>query len=415
MITTSSRVDLHPLISRPDDDDPDVMVFGRAEIGEYIELPTVYGEALRLLGEGHPAGAVEKRIADEQGAEIDVAELVEAATGLGFIRAIDGEPVPDPATGAPRSHFPWLTARHVGWIFGLPMKVLWAATTVAALAALVMRPELVPTYEHFFWSDYVGLAVLVNTAMMSVAISAHEMMHLMAARSLGTPGRIGFGTRLYTLVVQTDVTGVWGVPRRRRYRAYLAGMTWDLFLMATIILLVAYVPMPSLAAALLQALLVTVLMTIPFQLQVYMRTDLYYVLRDLLRTSNLFDDGLAYAKYLRAKVWAAVRRRPPPAEDPTTGLDPHERRATRVYAVVLVVGGTFALGNYALFAIPIAIEAVLRAVDALAGSFTGGPILPAIDSGLLILVEGGIQVLFVITFIRTHPHWFGRISRRAGR
>ncbi|MGW7483316.1 hypothetical protein ACWGH8_32525 [Nonomuraea muscovyensis] len=405
-VAAESRIGLHRLISRPDDDDPDVVVVGRAEIGEFIELPAVYGEAIRLLREGLPVGAVEQRLAAEQDVEIDVAELVEALTELGFVDSVDEQRLPDPAADAPRSHFRWLTARHVSWIFGWPMKLGWLLVVAAALVTLATRPDLLPHYEDFFWSEYVGLTVLVNTVMVSLTLSTHEMMHLMAARSLGVPGRIGFGTRLHNLVVQTDVTAVWGVPRRSRYRVYLAGMAWDLFLMASLTLLVAHAALPSLTKALLQALVVAVLMTIPFQLQVYMRTDLYYVLRDLLRTRNLFDDGLAFARYLRTRTVARLRRRPCPVEDPTGDLAPHERRATRVYSVFLVVGATVSLTAFALFAAPIAIVALFRAIGAIVDGLNGGSVLLALDSGLLILIEGAIQALFVVTFVRTHRHWF---------
>ncbi|WP_336208884.1 hypothetical protein [Nonomuraea sp. LPB2021202275-12-8] len=410
-VTAGSRVGLHPLISRPDDDDPDVVVVGRAEIGEFVELPAVYGEAIRLLDEGLSVSDTEARIAAEQDAEIDAAELVEALTDLGFVRDVDGRALPDPAVDAPPSHFRTLTQRHVAWLFSAPLKLAWTLVVGAALVTLALRLDLLPHYEDFFWSDYVGLTVLVNTVMMSAAISVHELMHLTAARSLGVPGRIGFGTRLHNLVVQTDVTAVWGVPRRSRYRVYLAGMAWDVLLMASLTLLVAYAPLPDLARALMQALVVTVLMTIPFQLQVYMRTDLYYVLRDLLRTRNLFDDGLAYARYLLDGALARLRRRPAPAADPTDDLAPHERRATRIYSVFLVGGATISLTFLLLYGAPIAISAAVRAVRGVVGGFAGGPVLTAVDSGVFLLIEGGIQVLFLVTFVRGHRHWF---RRRAG-
>ncbi|MFG2090290.1 MULTISPECIES: hypothetical protein [unclassified Spirillospora] len=407
-----TTVEFHPLVVRPDDDDPDAVVVGRLRIGEFAELPAVYGDAIILMREGLTVDAAEARIAAEHQVEVDLAELVEALTDLGFVRSIDGDPLPDPAEDAPPSHFTRLTERNVAWLFGLPAKVVWAAAVGAALVTLALRPALLPTYSDFFWTDYVGLAVLVNTVMMSVSISVHEMTHLMAARSLGAPGRIGFGTRLHNLVAQTDVTGVWGVPRRKRYRVYLAGLAWDVFLMATLVLLVAHTGVPSSAKAILQALVVTVLMTIPFQLQVYMRTDLYFVLRELLRTRNLFEDGLAYAKYLLSRSTAAVLRRQSAAHDPTTGLSPRERLATRVYSVFLVFGATVTLTSFALFGGPIVIAAFVRAATGVADGLTGGSALRAVDSALLILIEGGIQALFLIVFFRTHRHWF---RRRGGR
>ncbi|MFC9975681.1 hypothetical protein ACFVH6_32810 [Spirillospora sp. NPDC127200] len=406
-----TTVEFHPLVVRPDDDDPDAVVVGRLRIGEFVELPAVYGDAITMMRQGLTVGDAEERITAEHEVEVDLTELVEALSELGFVRSIDGAPLPDPAEQAPRSHLARLTERNVAWLFGLPAKLLWSATIVAALVTLVLRPTLLPSYSDFFWSDYIGLTVLVNTVMMSMSISVHELMHLMAARSLGAPGRIGFGTRLHNLVVQTDVTGVWAVPRRSRYRVYLAGLAWDAFLMATLILLVAHAGLPGPAKAICQALVVTVVMTIPFQLQVYMRTDLYFVLRELLRARNLFDDGLAYAKYLRTTFIAKVRRRPNTAADPTTGLSPRQRLATRVYSVFLVLGATITLTAFALFGAPIVVVTFVRAITGIADGLSGGSSLQALDSALLILIEGGIQTLFVVTFVRTHRHWFRR--RRA--
>ncbi|MFG1945771.1 hypothetical protein [Nonomuraea sp. NPDC048826] len=399
-VTADGLVRFHRLAVRPDDDAPDTVVVGRPELGEFVELPSVYGETIRLLDEGLPVAAVQARIAAEHLVELDVAELVDALAELGFVASVDGRELDDPADDAPRAHFSRLTRRHVGWIFGRTMKIVWLAIVAAALITLVVRPGLFPRAEHFFWGDYVGLVVLVNTAMFSVSISVHELMHLAAARSLGAPARIGFGTRLHNLVVQTDVTAVWGVPRRSRYRVYLAGMAWDVLFVAVLVLLVAHVPLPGPATALLQALALTVVLSMPFQIQVHMRTDLYYVLRDLLRCRNLFHDGLAYARYLLARSTAALRRRRGPAEDPTAGLAPHERRATRIYTVFLVLGGTVTLTSFALYGAPILIGALARALAAIGAGLDGGSPLMAVDAALLILVEGGIQVLFVVTFIR---------------
>ncbi|WP_020540303.1 hypothetical protein [Nonomuraea coxensis] len=177
--------------------------------------------------------------------------------------------------------------------------------------------------------------MLVNTAFFSVVASVDELMHLTAARSLGAPARIGFGTRLHYLVVRTDVTAIWGVPRRHRYRVYLAGMASDVLLIATMTLAVAYLPLSGPVEALLRAFTLTTLLCLRLRAQISMRTDLYFVLRDLLRCKDLFGDGLRYARYLLARAAAPFRRPASPVIDPTGELAPHERRAVRIYAVAL--------------------------------------------------------------------------------
>ncbi|MFI7134788.1 hypothetical protein ACIBQ1_54630 [Nonomuraea sp. NPDC050153] len=407
-VGAASVVRLHHLVVRPDDDDPDAIIVGRPDLGEFVELPAVCGEVIRLLGEGHPVADVEAALAAEHDVELDVADFVESLVDLAFVVEVDGLPLPGPASAPMAGHFMGITERHVRWLFARPVKLFWLAVVAAASLTVLIEPGLFPRHQDFFWSKYTGLSVLVNTAFFSVVASVHEMMHLIAARSLGAPARIAFGTRLHYLVVQTDVTAIWGVPRRRRYRVYLAGMASDVFLIATMVLTVAYLPLSDLAQALLRAFTLTTLLCLPLQAQIYMRTDLYFVLRDLLRCKDLFGDGLRYARYLFAKAVAPFTKPGSPVTDPTGDLAPHERRAIRIYAVALALGSSITLTVFALYGAPIVLTGLAHALTAVWDGLHGGPTLAAFDAALLILVEGGIQVLFLVTFIRRRRLWFRR-------
>ncbi|GAA3424212.1 hypothetical protein ACQP10_36020 [Streptosporangium sandarakinum] len=400
-VGAGSVVRFHRLVVRPDDDAPDAIIVGRPDLGEFVELPAVCGDVIRLLGEGRPVADVEAAVAAEHDVELDVADFVESLADLAFVAEIDGLPLPGPASEPVTGHFMGITERHVRWLFARPMKLFWLAVVAAAALTVLTRPGLFPRHQDFFWSGYTGLSVLVNTAFFSVVASVHEMMHLLAARSLGAPARIAFGTRLHYLVVQTDVTAIWGVPRRRRYRVYLAGMASDVFLIATMVLAVAYLPLPDPAQALLRAFTLTTLLCLPLQAQIYMRTDLYFVLRDLLRCKDLFGDGLRYVRYLFDRAVAPFRKPGSPVTDPTGDLAPHERRTVRIYAVALALGSSVTLTVFALYGAPIVITGLAHALTAVWDGLHGGPVLAALDAALLVLVEGGIQVLFLVTFIRT--------------
>jgi len=51
-----------------------------------------------------------------------------------------------------------------------------------------------------------------------------------------------------------------------------------------------------------------------FQAQVYIRTDFFFVLMDVLRCGDLFHDGLRYCRYLWARLTARL------IAGPTAGL-----------------------------------------------------------------------------------------------
>lgn len=395
-IDRDSVLTLWPLVYRDHDDDADVVVVGRMATGDFVELPHVGAIAVRLLGEGVPIGDAEDRIAREHDVQIDLVELGEGLVELGFVVEVSGHRVADADEPLRGSHLPWLRDSHVRPLFSVPMVVLWLGIVAATVVTWWREPSLFVTARDFYWTDYVGLAVLVNTALFSIALSIHELMHLAAARRFGAPARISFSTRLHHLVVQTDVSGVRAVSRRQRLVVYLAGLGWDVMVICICTLVIAHAGLPPLADRVLGALALCVLLSILFQVQVYMRTDLYYVLMEVLRCSNLFGDGLAFARHLLRRATGR------PSTDPTTELSRRERRAVRVYAIAMAAGSVVALGTFAIYGLPILIEGVTRAATGLITGITDGPVLLAVDSALIILVEGTLQAIFLVTLYRRH-------------
>ncbi|MET8063676.1 hypothetical protein ACFYON_01475 [Micromonospora sp. NPDC005686] len=409
-VGAATRVRFHPLRIRPSDDDPDSVVVGRPDVGEFVELPAIGARAVELLDAGVPVGAAEERIAADHDVDLDLVDLVLALRDAGLVAEVDGRP-----SGAghreDRPHLPRLRARHVRWLFGPAAKVAYLALVAATLATVVRRPELLPSYRDFFWTDYVGLAVLVNTALFSVTAVLHEFSHLVAARSLGAPARIRFATRLHHLVLETDVTAIWSVPRRYRYRVYLSGVLWDLAVVCVALLVVAYARPHPLAEGLLSAVVLVIVMSMVLQLHVYMRTDCYFVLLDLLRCRNLFQDGFAYARHvLRRCLHAALPGRVAASTgDPSAVLPPHERRAVRIYAVAVVLGSAVALSSFLVFGVPIVVHGAIQAGSAVLAGATGGSLLAAVDGAVVLVVEGTLQAIFLVTFYRRHSR-----RRRAG-
>lgn len=398
-----SRVRFHPLHVRPSDDDPDTVVVGRPDVGEFVELPAIGARAVELLDAGMSIGAAERRLATEHDVDVDLVDLVEALREAGMVAEVDGHPVVDPHHQL-RPHLPGLRARHVSWLFGPMAKLGYLALVAATLVTVVRDPDLLPSYRDFFWTDYVGLAVLVNTALFSITAIFHELSHLVAARSLGAPARIRFATRLHHLVLETDVTAIWSVPRRNRYRVYLSGLLWDLAVVCGALLVIGYARPHPLVEGLLAAVVLVIVMSMALQLHVYMRTDLYFVLLDLLRCRNLFHDGLAYARHLLRRCGhAALPGRVAAAgPDPSVGLPAHERRAVRLYSAAVVLGSLVALTSFVGFGIPIILHGAVQAGSAVIAGATGGSLLAAVDGALVLVVEGALQAIFLGTLYRRH-------------
>ena len=393
-----ARVALHELSVRRDRDE---WIVGRMATRTFVALPPAGARAVRLLGEGLSVARTQERLRADTGEEFDIADFVTDLAALGFVARIDGRPLPDPAP--PRASLPWLRPRHVRFALHPVLPVAVAVLLTAALVTLLLRPGLLPGYRDLLWSPHGSVVLLSGAAAGWTLLLAHELAHLVTARAAGVPGRMRLGTRLQFLVMQTDISGIELAPRRHRLTAYLSGIALNLSVASALVPVLAATDPASTAHRLSAAALLLALMPLPFQLMVFTRTDVYFVLQDLTGCRDLYGDGLAYARYRCRRLLRSRARQG--EDDPSARLPRHERRAVRVYSVVLVVGTAVCLAFMAAVTLPLDIALLARAVRGLAPGNT-----PAgyADSAAVLVTLGGVNVLWLVTKWRDH-----RSRRRA--
>ncbi|MGW4897772.1 hypothetical protein ACWEQL_36830 [Kitasatospora sp. NPDC004240] len=388
-VTDGSRVRLHDLVIRPDGTE---WLVGRTATGVVVALPETGVRAVRLLADGHRVDETARALA-AAGPPVDVTGFVHELAALGFVRTVDGAPVP--AGPPPRPSLARLRPRHLRWVLGPLPPVLLALLVTGATAAAVREPALLPGYRDLLWNPSGGLVLGSVLAVSWLLVLLHELGHLLVGRALGLPARLGLGTRMQFLVAQTDLSGIELAPRRHRLTGYLAGIAVNLAVAATALLAAAAYGADH---RLPPALALLSLAQIPFQLLVFLRTDVYFVLQDLTHCRDLRDDG---ARYLRHLLRRATRRRT--TGDPTAGLPAGERRAVRIHAAVLAVGTAASLALLAAVTVP----ADLALIRAAAGRLGPGHTWPErLDALLVLVLLAGTQLLWAVTRRR------GRRARR---
>lgn len=354
-----SRLVLHELVVRQEGDDH---IVGRMASGVFVSLPPVGVQAIELIQQGLPLSEVRTRLP-----AVDVDAFAADLLDCGFVaeadgHLIDGEPPPP--------HLPRLQARHVRWLFTWPAAVVWLATVATAVVTLIRHPELLPNHVDFFWLPGTSLPLIAGTAVACVTITAHELAHLAAARAINVPARVSISTRLHHIVAQTDVSGAWAAPRRQRYVVYLAGIAMDLLIAAVAVLLMATT---TTLDAFLAVVVLTVTLSVAWQFEVYLRTDLYFVLQDLLRCGNLHEDA---RRYLRGK-----------------GAD---NRRVRWYAWFMATGTVVALAAFVTYTVPILVRLWTQAATAV----LQGPPLAKLDGAATLLHQALLVAVFITGFRR---------------
>jgi putative peptide zinc metalloprotease protein len=401
-VAGSSRVRLRTLSQRRDRDG---WVIGRPETGDFVSIPDVAHRVIALLEERLTVDEVTARLRSETGTRFAVADFVAALDDLGFVGSVDDLLREDHADARPS--LPWLRPEHVRWLLHPLAPIVAAGFAVASVIMLALHPTLLPSYHVLVWNRRVGLVLAANAAIGWTLVLLHELAHLATARAAGAPSRITLSTRLQFLVAQTDVSGVWGAPRRSRITVYLAGIAANVCLAGAFLLVLGLADPQGAVRSLLAVAVAETALMLATQLMVFMRTDLYFVLQDLTGCANLYADGSAYLRYLGRRIAQAPKPTPTPSPDPSLAYPATQRRAIRLYSVVLLLGTAICLGVEFAVSLPALIVLLVRAVSEI-----GVTLVTTLDGCVALTILLTWQALWAWRWWRRHLRQVQTLARK---
>lgn len=285
VVGPASVLRLHVLTTTPQGDR---VVVGRPDTGRFVALPAVGADALALLGEGRSVQDVERALTPPDATEpVDVLAFARSIVALGFVAAVDEDAVaPTDAPAEERPSGGWVVAprARARWLFSRASGVVAALAGVVAVVLMLGVPGLRPDPLDVFFLDSAARSLAVVTLVTYVLAGVHELMHVMAAAATGVPARLRITRRLYFLTFETNLTGLWALPPRRRVGPLLAGMGFDAVVLLVALLLRAAHVGPD---AFLAAVVVVELSALVVQLFVFLRSDVYAVMTALLGCTSL--------------------------------------------------------------------------------------------------------------------------------
>jgi len=183
-----------------------------------------------------------------------------------------------------------------------------------------------------------------------VLAAVHELCHWLTARAEGVSASIRVNRRLYFVVLETNLTGLWGLPRRRRYWPLLAGMAFDSLVLFSVLLArlgdqLGWWQLARGVAGLLAALTFIELTSIVTQCFVFLRTDVYAV---LLTATGCFD----LWRTTRLELRRRLRRISPAQRDELAGAHVRDRAVARYFVWVYAAGMLLAAWSFVTLFIP---------------------------------------------------------------
>ncbi|QYC37678.1 hypothetical protein Nocox_00195 [Nonomuraea coxensis DSM 45129] len=369
----------------------DEALVGDPATGTFVSMPAVGGVVISAL----LRGASEEEAAAEAeafaGEPVDLPSFVAALAELGFLDDRPDGDRPDgdrpgddrPGDDRPGGDRPDVERQAVRtapiqmrrWMAGVSRRVArpffgraaWAcylALALFCLAVFVAAPSLFPSpAQDAFLFDDVGLSVLLLMPFVLVSTALHEGGHWLAARAIGLRSRFGVDRRMMLLVLETDLSQLWTVPRRLRYGPLLGGIAVDVVVLSLLLaarLLIrqgVWSPAPAVDATLAVWVFVK-LAGLLWQCMVFLRTDLYAVLVNALGCRDLWR-----VKTLMLRQ--AFGRLTPAQKAELVAAGPADVRAGRWFRWVWLAGFAGVLAWFVFFVLPVVVAALAWTADRL--------------------------------------------------
>lgn len=369
----SATVILNQITYQADGQD---VIAGRVDTGVFVAIPGEAREILDLLGSGLNIGQVSDTFQAKYGETPDLEDFLTLLEGKGLI-SLAGESRHTVIAAAPQknqlayhfSNFPQPLARS---LFGKPALIIYGIVIAAAIFEIIIHPSITPGVSDLYFPSERALTwgMVVLAAYFSLFL--HELAHLIAARAHGINSRLGVGHRLWFLVAETDLTGLWSIPRNERYLPFVAGMIFDAVLCAGIIfVLVAHMHGALALSALLlrffRALLFTLLMRLVWEFFLYLRTDIYYVIANAFKCRNLLGDTEVLLRNRAARVFPSIRK---VSQD---GIPPQELRVIRIYSIIWILGRVWAFTVLVTVTIPLLVHYTYDLRDVFVAGYSSNP------------------------------------------
>jgi putative peptide zinc metalloprotease protein len=338
---------------------------GNAELDEFYSFPGTGVDILRMLQEGRTVAEVKSALADSAQDPIDVDEFIDTLIEIGFIYSPDDkhkfeQAVSNVSSGERRLIFK-ANQGFARAVFSLPTLAIYLSVVGYAAYSAAVDSTLLLNPEAFYLSKHLTATLLLLALLYAFSVSLHELGHMLAAARQGINSKLGFGNRLWQIVAEADMTGLLSLPRKKRYLPMAAGMMVDVFNIAVITIALKWVienAYDRFAIQLLQAWALQIAITMIWQFNIFLRTDVYYLVCNFYGFTNLDDRARSF---LSNQVYTVTHGRFGKRSD---DYMPEHLSIARAFFVVWVLGRIAAVWFLLFVVAPTLYRYFERAYDA---------------------------------------------------
>lgn len=226
--------------------------------------------------------------------------------------------------------------------------------------------KFVPRAENFFWSPILSLSFITYILFSLFMIILHEYAHFLVAKFYGLRGNFTLSNRLNFLVVESRFPNIYSIPKKGRIAIFSAGIISDLASIGFLYILYIWSSHP-----LVMQMILLEWVAVLWQFLFYMKTDMYFVIKELVNIENLYT-------YAKQKIKNIGRFR-----NLNLPLNKKENFIVNIYALLFITGTILGLWRYVTFHLRISLTLLFT-------SYTN--IIEGMNSNNLIQFADGVVV-----------------------
>ncbi|WP_392535105.1 hypothetical protein [Nostoc sp. C117] len=394
-------VSIYPFTRQPEGDE---FIIGRVDTNIFLALPSDAIELLDYLAAGKTIGQAQSFYQKKYNEVPDIEGLLEVLEENDFVNILSSRQIVlSTDTKQPKqiNHFTQISQSAAQKLFSKKALIGCGLVILLAVVAVSLNPAIMPSYQAFVFTQNVTMMTLILTGINVIAVFLHEMAHLVAAKAVGISCQLRLSNRLWILVAETDMTGIWGVPRNQRYLPFLAGPLLDVVLTSILLLILfaqkqEWLAINPIALQLMQAIALSYLLGLLWQCYFFVRTDFYYVIANFFRCRSLMKDTKVF---LQNQIFRLLRFSHPTDQ---SSIPRGEMRVIRCYAVIYVLGHIAAFWSFFFIGIPTMWNYASLLLGTLSAGYQSNPyaFTDALVMGLLVFGIQGIGIFLWINSLR---------------
>ncbi|ABE55545.1 hypothetical protein Sden_2265 [Shewanella denitrificans OS217] len=329
---------------------------GNTELDEFYQLPVEGVRVIEGLREGHSLIQIKQTCLDEFAEDIDVGSFVEFLLEVEFLHKNKTD-----AESAIAAHSKLSAETDKRWVFQMsakgaslffswPAVLIYCLVITCAAYLYVTEPQARINLSALYITENFTLFFLSLLFLFAVVSMMHECGHMIAGARLGLEPKLGIGNRLWIIVAECDLSGIYGKPKSQRYLPLMAGMLVDLFSVSSIVIILAILSsygVQGVWVQILQALTLQILITITWQFNIFLRTDVYYILSNYTDNPNLDQQARTYLSACLFRLSLGRVGAPLPS-----AIDKRQLKTMRLFSTIWLLGRIAAMIFLVLIIVP---------------------------------------------------------------